>query len=116
MLVTGACGQVGAELVPFLRDRLGRDAVVASDVRPATGALGAPNAGPFVRCNVVDSASLEAAVVDNGITYIVHLASVLSAAGEANPQAALRVNLGGTHNVLDLAVKHKLQVCSRHTE
>ncbi|GFH11771.1 NAD-dependent epimerase/dehydratase, partial [Haematococcus lacustris] len=32
-LVTGACGQIGAELIPFLRARVGVENVISSDVK-----------------------------------------------------------------------------------
>jgi len=74
ILVTGASGQVGAEFVPFLRDRFGRERVVPSDVRTSESA----SDSTCVYCDVQDKDGLTRLVLENEITTIVHLASVLS--------------------------------------
>mmetsp|Transcript_28953 Transcript_28953/g.69163 ORF Transcript_28953/g.69163 Transcript_28953/m.69163 type:complete len:301 (-) Transcript_28953:1018-1920(-) len=111
ILVTGASGQVGAEFVPFLRDRFGRERVVPSDVRTSESA----SDSTCVYCDVQDKDGLTRLVLENEITTIVHLASVLSAVGERNPQLALRVNTNGIQNVLDIAAAHGLQVFAPST-
>ena len=39
VLVTGACGQIGSELVPALRERYGNQNVVATDIEESNLAL-----------------------------------------------------------------------------
>eukprot|EP00195_Chlamydomonas_chlamydogama_P007433 CAMPEP_0202903882 /NCGR_PEP_ID=MMETSP1392-20130828/26889_1 /ASSEMBLY_ACC=CAM_ASM_000868 /TAXON_ID=225041 /ORGANISM="Chlamydomonas chlamydogama, Strain SAG 11-48b" /LENGTH=329 /DNA_ID=CAMNT_0049591241 /DNA_START=391 /DNA_END=1380 /DNA_ORIENTATION=- len=112
ILVTGACGQVGTELVPFLRERLGVDNVIASDVKTTPNML---REGPFVYLDIQDKDGLTRVVLENGVNYIVHLATLLSAVGERNPQLALRINTQGIQNVLDLAAAHGLRVYSPST-
>eukprot|EP00210_Caulerpa_lentillifera_P004873 g4651.t1 len=110
-LVTGANGQVGTELVPLLQTKVGIHNVVSSDIRtPPVG-----NTGSFLRADVQDKGVLERIVKEHGITYIVHLASLLSAVGEKNPQQALKVNTKGIQNVLELAAEHNLRVFSPST-
>lgn len=100
VLVTGAAGQVGTEMVTALRERYGVDSVLASDVRePAAGS----GSGPFRLLDVTDPEALAAAVGDHRADAIYHLAAILSARGETMPQAAWRVNLGGLYNVLEVA-------------
>lgn len=105
ILVTGAVGQVGTELTPALRARLGAENVVAAGHRtPPDAAFRA--AGPFETVDVTDRAALGEVIARHRIDAICHLATLLSASGEKHPDVAWRVNVLGLKNVLDLAVEH----------
>ena len=101
VLVTGSAGQIGAELVPYLRSRYGEDSVVAAVHR----AQGNPSlrAGPVLTMDVSDYSALARAVKDNRIDTIYHLAALLSAVGEKDPQLAWKVNMDGLRNVLEVS-------------
>eukprot|EP00271_Cylindrocystis_brebissonii_P023448 TRINITY_DN9730_c0_g2_i1.p1 TRINITY_DN9730_c0_g2~~TRINITY_DN9730_c0_g2_i1.p1 ORF type:complete len:521 (-),score=47.64 TRINITY_DN9730_c0_g2_i1:1272-2675(-) len=107
-LVTGACGQIGVELVGYMRERLGAEAVIASDVKTRSRDFLA--SGPFVYLDVQDYEGLARTTLEHGTDVIVHLASLLSAMGERNPQLALKINIQGIQNVLELARQHNLKV------
>ncbi|WIA29043.1 hypothetical protein OEZ86_011557 [Tetradesmus obliquus] len=110
--VTGACGQIGQEFLPFLRSKVGVDNVVASDVRTSRKLL---DSGPFSYCDVLDKDNMARIILENGITHVVHFATLLSAIGERNPALALKVNTHGIQNVLDLAAAHGLSVYAPST-
>jgi threonine 3-dehydrogenase len=57
---------------------------------------------------VSDFKNYERIVKDYKIDYIVHLAAILSALGERFPDRALKVNVDGAINALNLAREHKL--------
>jgi nucleoside-diphosphate-sugar epimerase len=105
ILVTGANGQVGGELVRMLRASNGTAEVVGSDVKP-----GRPEEGPQVVLDVRDRAGLEELIGDCRIDRVYHLASLLSVTGEADPDLAWEVNLQGLKNVLDIARERPLQI------
>ncbi len=111
VLVTGALGQIGTELVSALRERYGSDSVIASDIREIAGHP-VINNGPFLTVDVLDKDSLKAIIEDNNVNIIYHLAALLSATGEKNPVLCERVNVGGLANVLELAREHNLRVFS----
>ena len=113
VLITGSTGQIGLELVAFLRGRYGRDNVLATDIRIAPKAM--EGTGPYAYLDVTDGPALTRMVVDNGITTIVHLASLLSAVGEKNPQLAMKVNSRGAENVFETAAQHGCAVFSPST-
>ena len=120
ILVTGSSGQIGQELVPYLREYYGAHNVIASDVRPPTRTKGTNNgdyrlAGDFVYCDVVDADNLARVVLEHSIDTIVHNASLLSAVGEQNPQLAIRVNSRGIENVLEVARSQGVSVFAPST-
>jgi len=105
IMVTGATGQIGSELVPFLRQRYGEKNVVATDIRPPPSGY---NKGPFEVLDVMNESQLRGVFEGYEITWIIHLASMLSAVGEKNPNLAMKLNARGIEHVLELARTAKL--------
>jgi nucleoside-diphosphate-sugar epimerase len=101
IVVTGAAGQVGTELVPALRAQYGADAVLATDVKAVDGALWGD--GPSRTLDCMDAQALAAAVMEHRADAIFHLAALLSATAESRPQVAYQVNMGTLYNVLEVA-------------
>ncbi len=109
ILVTGAFGQIGSELVPELRARYGADRVVASDIRlPKPGSAAANGPAEHLDCTRQDQ--IQDAIRRHGIGTIYHLASLLSAVAEEKPQAAWNLNAGGLYHVLEAARQDRCAV------
>jgi nucleoside-diphosphate-sugar epimerase len=112
ILVTGALGQIGSELVPALRERHGADWVVASDLKPAPG--GEPGlgqgggAGPFEQLDCTDAAAVRDVVERHEVGAVYHLAALLSAVAERRPQDAWNVNVNAVYDILELAREREL--------
>lgn len=104
ILVTGACGQIGTELVLALRKIYNN--VIASDLKDATGDL---KDGLFERLDVLHRPGLNDLVKKHNVTQIYHLAAILSATGEKNPEFAWRVNMKGLRNILDVSLENNLK-------
>jgi nucleoside-diphosphate-sugar epimerase len=111
ILVTGATGQIGSELVPALRKRYGNDNVIAAGHRK-TPQKDLKEAGPYTTLDVTNIESLEAIILEYQVDTIFHLSALLSAVAEENPQTAWKVNMGGLYNVLELSRKHGCAVFS----
>lgn len=105
ILVTGACGQIGTELVLALR-KIYKN-VIASDLKEPTGEL--KDTGEFIRLDVLYKNGLSDCVKRFNITQIYHLAAVLSATGEKNPEMAWRINMKGLRNILDVCVENNVK-------
>ena len=106
ILVTGATGQIGSELVPELRKIYGNNNVIVGvHSRPPPGDL---TNGPTEKVDVADKQSIEKAVTKYNVDTIYHMAAILSSAGEKDPWLAWKVNMDGTYNVLETAREHNL--------
>jgi nucleoside-diphosphate-sugar epimerase len=109
ILVLGASGQIGSELIEKLRTIYGSTHVVASDIRNGSPSL--MNSGPFEIIDATDKEAIFAIVKKYNVTQIYLLAAMLSATGEKFPQKAWDLNMTSLLAVLDLAKdKHINQV------
>ena len=99
ILIIGANGQIGSELVGALADIHGADNVIASDI----GANNVYRAKRYTQLDVLDRARLARLVADEGITQVYQLAALLSATGEQAPLKAWTLNMDGLLNILEVA-------------
>ncbi len=106
ILVTGAFGLVGSDLTEVLMQKNGIDAVIAL----ARETVSDSYPGIVEKGDVRDRAVMEALIEKYDIGEVYHLAGLLSAGGEKNPDLAWEVNVGGLKHVLDLAKDYNLKV------
>jgi len=104
ILVIGARGQIGSELVPALRARYGAANVIAADLHQPEHIEG----GTEIALDITDRAALDESLRQHSIDTVVNLAALLSATGEKLPQKCWDVNVGGLINVLEAARELKL--------
>ncbi len=107
ILVTGSVGQIGSELTMALRRRYGAENVVATG-RKTQPSEELKNSGPFHFIDVTRLETIEEIVKRYNIDTIFHMAAILSAVGEKNPQLCWNVNMNGTINILELGLKYDL--------
>lgn len=99
ILVIGANGQIGSELVEALTAKHGAENVIAADI----GARSLVGAACYETVDVLDSNRLGQVVDNYGVTQVYQLAALLSVAGEAAPLKAWTLNMNGLLNILELA-------------
>lgn len=100
ILILGAGGQIGSELVPFLRNIYGADNVVASDVKPNPTLS---QQGPFECLDALDAKAVGEVAQRYKVDTLFNLVALLSAKGEQNPTLAWRINMGALFNALEVA-------------
>lgn len=107
ILVTGALGQIGSELVAKLREIYGNDAVVATDLRSSAHEI--TRTGPFELLDVTNDKAMYEIAKRYQVDTIIHLAALLSATAEEKPLLAWNLNMGGLMNALEVARELKCQ-------
>jgi len=105
VLVVGANGQLGSVLTEALRQQLGSNRVVATDIR-----MPVKDMGHFELLDILDKNQLIRLVRKYHISEVYHLAAILSAKGEENPKLAWDININGLFNVLELARERQLKL------
>ena len=107
ILVIGAAGQIGSELVPFLRKKYGNDNVIATGRKtPLPDVI--KNSGPVIYLDALERNRLSKVLYEYEIDTIFHMASILSATGEKIPQTAWDININGLINVLEAGRVYKV--------
>ncbi|OWW21708.1 NAD-dependent epimerase/dehydratase family protein [Noviherbaspirillum denitrificans] len=99
ILVIGANGQIGSELVDALIERHGKENVIATDIG-AGSLFGVEN---YESLDVLDAGRVAQVVDRYGITQVYQLAALLSVTGEQAPLKAWTLNMNGLLNILELA-------------
>lgn len=106
VLVTGCLGQIGSELVLRLREDLGNENVIATDIRMPEKL---ENGELFEILDVMDYEKMRALVEKYQVDTLIHLAALLSAVAEAKPKFAWDLNMVGLVNALEVAREFKLK-------
>ena len=102
ILVTGASGQIGSELVPALRAKFGADNVIAAGhTRPLPDEI--LNTGPSTWVDITNIADIERAIKQFEIDTLYQLGTMLSALAEQKPRLAFEININGLWNALEVA-------------
>jgi len=96
ILVTGAVGQIGSDLVDALRDKYSVEQVLSTDIRKnATD----PN---YEILDILNEQRFIELINDHKITQVYHLAAILSANGEWNPLKTWNVNFNAFIKIMEL--------------
>lgn len=106
ILVTGAFGQIGSELVPALQEKYGIDNVIAMGHQ----SISPDFKGILEKADARDKEALFSIIKKHNVGIVYHLVSLLSVKGEINPNVTWDINMNSLKNVLDLGVEFKLKV------
>ncbi|HXW60696.1 MAG TPA: NAD-dependent epimerase/dehydratase family protein, partial [Myxococcota bacterium] len=101
ILIIGASGQIGTELIMELRKIYSGSTVVAADLK--TGSKEMMESGPFETLDILDVQKLHEIVRKYEIQQIYLLAALLSATAEQYPKLGWKLNMESLFHVLDLA-------------
>ncbi|HXA48298.1 MAG TPA: NAD-dependent epimerase/dehydratase family protein [Burkholderiaceae bacterium] len=99
ILVIGANGQIGSELVEALTLQHGAENVIAADIGPRSG-FGVKRYEPI---DVLDRKGVAHIVDTYHVTQVYQLAALLSVTGEQAPLKAWDLNMNGLLNILEIA-------------
>ena len=102
ILVVGAGGQIGTELIPHLQKNYGYDNVIAADLKDEVVARLSQNA-IAEKLDATDFQAYGELVKKYKVDAIYNMVALLSATGERMPDVAWNINMGALLNSLNLA-------------
>lgn len=108
VLITGALGQLGQGLSKLLKKKYGNENVVMSDIVRASRDV--TETGPYYFVDVLDFRNIQEVIVNQNIDWVVHFSALLSAVGEKDVPLAIKVNIQGLHNMMELAKMYNLRL------
>ena len=98
-------GQIGTELVPYLRSIYGPENVIAS-ARRIKDESNLAQEGLFELLDITRPEQIDTVIKKHGINTVYHLASLLSGTGEKDPQTLWEINMNGLLKILEAVRKH----------
>lgn len=104
----GCLGQLGKGLMKKLAKS---NKVIGTDIKEAPSDF----TYNFEPLDVTDKSMVSQMFKKHKPSHVIHLSAILSGAGEKNPDLAMKVNLDGFMNVLEMAKEHKCQLFSPST-
>ncbi len=107
ILVLGACGQIGTELTLQLREKYGKDTVIASDIKKGNEEL--MLSGTFEFLDATDKKAIEEVIKKHQITQVYLMTAMLSVVAEKYPAKAWDLNMNTLFNILNLAKENKIK-------
>ena len=100
ILITGAGGEVGSQLIDHFAHQKNTN-IVTLDLHP----IRSDKVSDQITGNILDQSLLDQINLEFEITEIYHLAAILSTRAELSPKSAHDVNVNGSINLLELALK-----------
>lgn len=101
ILVIGAGGQIGTELVVALREKHGTDTVFAADLKENPSEV--LSNGPYIQMDVLNKEFVREFIISHQFDEVYLLAALLSATAEKNLEFAWKLNMESLFTILDLA-------------
>lgn len=107
ILITGGLGQIGSDLSIALRQKYGSHNVIVTDSRKPDASV--YEQGPYEYLDVLDKSSLERAVINHNVDWMLHLPAIMSVLGEKKPDLCMDLNIIGSRNALDVCKNNRLR-------